>query len=204
MVTSECSAFVKLFAKSKDEEMKQSGLGVHTVLQTLLNDKNKVFCQLGRSYSKVRDWGQDTRVIVGVMGSPITQLIQTYNSKFRGIQKKMAPCKIRLHLERQQSTVRCCWIPKWCTGYTGTMSSTNHSELVFAQGINADLLCEPLCSKYGEWEKKTILKWCLLSCYLKLLGNILYTLHAREDYRQLSQCKMRNSLFFPTIKIPRI
>lgn len=55
MVTSECSAFVKLFAKSRHEEMKQSGLGVHTVLQTLLIDKNKVFYQLGQNYLKVRD-----------------------------------------------------------------------------------------------------------------------------------------------------
>lgn len=33
---------------------------------------------------------------------------------------------------------------------------------------------------------------------------ILYTLHAREDYRQPSLSVMRNSLFFLTIKIPRI
>lgn len=77
MVTSEWSVFIKVFVKARHGEMKQSGLGVLTVLQTLLTDMNKVFCQLGQSYSKVRDWGQDTRVIVGVMGSPITQLKQT-------------------------------------------------------------------------------------------------------------------------------
>lgn len=129
MVTSECSALVKLFVKSRHEEMKQSGLGVHTALQTLLIDKNKVSFQLGQSYSKVRDWGLDTWVIIGLMESPLTQLIQTYDLsvKIQRYAKKMVPCKIRLHLERvQQSTVRGCWISKWCTGYTGTTSLTNH------------------------------------------------------------------------------
>lgn len=167
MVTTECSGFVKLFLKSRHEEMKQSGLGVHTVLQTLLIDKNKVFCQLGQSYSKVRDWGQDTRVIVGVMGSPITQLIQTYDLsvKIQRYTKKMVPCKIRLHLEGQQSTVRRCWIPKWCTGYTGTMSSTNHhSEQVTISCLHRGLIQTSVnhsALKMVSWKKKTILKWCV-------------------------------------------
>lgn len=184
MLTSECSAFVKLFVKSRHEEMKQSGLGVHTVLQTLLIDKNKAFCQLGQSYSKVRDWGQDTRVIVGVMGSPITQLIQTYDLSIKiqryAKKKKMVPCKIRLHQERQQSTVRRCCIPKWGTGYTGTMSSTNHYSEQFTiwclhRGLIQTSSVNHSALKMVSWKKKTILKWCILSCYLKLLK---YTVHA--------------------------
>lgn len=167
MVTTECSGFVKLFLKSRHEEMKQSGLGVHTVLQTLLIDKNKVFCQLGQSYSKVRDWGQDTRVIVGVMGSPITQLIQTYDLsvKIQRYTKKNGSMQDPTPSGRTTVNSQTLLDPKmvhrlhWHHVLDKPPFWAGH-DLVFAQGIDTDL-CEPLCSKDGELKKKTILKWCV-------------------------------------------
>lgn len=49
-------------------------------------------------------------------------------------------------------------------------------DLVFAQGINKDLLFEPLCSKYGELKKKNSFKMMYIIMLFKTIGK--YTVHA--------------------------
>lgn len=151
-------------------------------------DMNEGFCHLGQQ-PKIRGWAEDTQVLGSWSLWQLNMWFISQNSEVyktnvsmpdlsptgkttvetaaaageqNGAEDTLAPCP-------QHTTTLGRWPSSVCKG--------NYPRL---------LIWEPLCFKTGELKKNSIFQLWILSDYSKMNGGILYTLHAREDYRQLS------------------
>lgn len=212
MVISKTSVLVKLFMRTRSG-YEAGWIRSACCIANITNyDMNDTFFQLGQQ-SKIRGWGQDTQVLVswGLRQLSWYKQHMIYQSKFRGIQNKCFHARSESNWEDNSRNCRCCWRPKWFKRIhwlhaLNTPAFWAGGKQVFAKGIIRDSssVNHSAPKMTSLKKKKSIFKLWILSGFSKMMGDTLHATCWKRLQTAVSQWRMRNFLFFPTIKIPRI